>query len=74
MRNDPVSDVLELNRPSRPLPVLAGVARHVPAEEDEECGRDAAGLYAAVDEFAEAFLGAEVAEDDTVEELALEGF
>jgi len=54
--------------------VLAGVARDVPAEEDEECGRDAAGLYAAVDEFAEAFLGAEVAEDDTVEELTLEGF
>jgi hypothetical protein len=54
--------------------VLSGVARHVPAEDNEECGRDAAGLDAAVDEFAEALLGAEVAEDDTVEELALESF
>jgi hypothetical protein len=54
--------------------VLSGEARHVPAKNDEECGCDTASLDAAVDEFAEVLLGTEVAEDDTVEELALEGF
>jgi hypothetical protein len=54
--------------------VLAGVARHVPAKDDEECGRDTSGLDTAVDEFAEALLGAEIAENDTVDKLAFEGF
>ena len=74
LRNNPVSNILKLNRPSRPLPVLSRVARHIPAEDDEECGRNTSSLDTAVDEFAEALLGAKIAENDTVEELALESF
>jgi hypothetical protein len=54
--------------------VFAGVARDVPAEGDEDCGCDAAGLGAVVDKVAEALFRAEVTEKDAVEELALEGF
>ncbi len=54
--------------------MLSREARHVPAEDDEERGRNTSSLDAAVGEFAEALLGADIAEDDTVEELALECF
>jgi hypothetical protein len=54
--------------------VLSGVARHIPAEDDEESGGKSASLDTVVDKVAESPLGAEVAEDDTVKELALKGF
>jgi len=56
LRNDPVSEVLELDRPGRPLPVLSGEARHIPAEDDEESGSESTGLDAVVDKVTEALL------------------
>jgi hypothetical protein len=54
--------------------MLAGEARQVPADDDEECGSDSAGLDTVVYEFAEALLGSNIAKNDAVEKLALEGF
>jgi hypothetical protein len=74
VRDDVVADDLQLAGPQRPFPVLAGVAGDVPAEDDEGGEDGAADLGVAVDEVAELLFGADVAEDDAVEELALEGF
>ena len=74
LRNDPIANVLELNGPASPLPVLTREAGNVPANDDERCQNCSTNPRVAVDEIAEALLGANVAEHDTVEELAFEGF
>jgi len=72
--NNVVSNVLELDRPCRPFPVLSGIASHIPAGYDEEGGRNPTGLDAVVDEIAEALFRAQITEDDAVDELALKSF
>lgn len=72
--DDPVANCLKLPRPERPLPVLTGEARNVPAEDDEDSKSSAAGPRVAVDKVAEPLLGSQIAKNDAVEELAFEGF
>jgi hypothetical protein len=72
--DDEVADELELAGPERPFPVLAWVAGDIPADDDEAGEDGAADFGVAVYEVAEFLLRANVAEDDTVDELALEGF
>jgi hypothetical protein len=74
VRDNVVAHEFQLTGPERPFPVLAGVAGDVPAEDDEGGEDGAADLGVAVNEVAELLFGADVAEDDAVEELALEGF
>lgn len=74
MRYNEVAEDLELAGPERPFPVLARVAGDVPADDDEGGEDRAADFRVAVYEVAEFLLGADVAEDNAVDELAFEGF